>query len=101
MAEKVPKLSVLRERLMGIDYRWLKLLAERDEVVRLVAERKEMDGIPVVRLGVEKKRFADIRAWAKQLGLPKEVACSAFQLVLGHACRVEIMHLQRRKGARS
>ena len=93
--KRVPALAVSRARLKEINRRILRLLARRNVVVKQVALRKAIEGIPIVRPGVERKCFADIRAQAESLGLDPQYACAVFQLMLGQAYKVEITHLQK------
>ena len=94
--QEVLELERLRAQLLELNHRLVDLLVERDEVVKLVAKRKKLDGIDIVRPEVEALCIADIRAYAEEQGYSPEIACAIFHLILCRAYWLEIMHFQQK-----
>lgn len=82
-------LGKFRERLDPIDREIARLLGERFEICREVAEHKSEHGIPMM----QPERVAEVRARylarGADAGLPAEFTAALFELLIGATCKLE------------
>ena len=82
-------LSGFRERLDPIDEEIARLLGERFQICREVAEYKSEHGIPMM----QPERVAEVRARylarGAAVGLPDDFTAALFELLIGATCRLE------------
>jgi 4-amino-4-deoxychorismate mutase len=82
-------LSGFRERLDPIDEEIARLLGERFQICREVAEYKSEHGIPMM----QPDRVAEVRARylsrGAEAGLPGEFTAELFELLIGATCKLE------------
>ncbi|HXR30977.1 MAG TPA: chorismate mutase [Solirubrobacterales bacterium] len=78
-----------RQRLDPIDEEIARLLGERFEICREVAEHKSAYGIPMM----QPERVAEVRARylarGAEAGLPVEFTAALFELLIGATCKLE------------
>lgn len=88
-------LSEFRQRLNALDADLVRLLGERYEVCRAVAEYKREEGIPMMqpaRVQEVKERSAQA---AVRHGVDPEFARKLFGLIIEEACRLEDQIIDR------
>jgi 4-amino-4-deoxychorismate mutase len=82
-------LGKFRERLDPIDEEIARLLGERFQICREVAEHKSEHGIPMM----QPERVAEVRAryLARGAGvnLPEDFTAELFELLIGATCKLE------------
>jgi chorismate mutase len=82
-------LGKFRERLDPIDEEIARLLGERFQICREVAEYKGEHGIPMM----QPERVAEVRARYLARGgavnLPEEFTAALFELLIGATCKLE------------
>jgi len=82
-------LGGFRERLDPIDEEIARLLGERFQICREVAEYKSRHGIPMM----QPERVAEVRARYLARGadaaLPEEFTAALFELLIGATCKLE------------
>ena len=82
-------LEPFRERLDEIDEQIVRLLGERFEVCRSVAEHKRVHGIPMMqpdRVSIVRERYLSRGAEAE---LPPAFTARLFELLIGATCEME------------
>ena len=72
----------LRENVNGIDKRTLELLAERSELAKKIAEKKQKAGLPILDREREEQLKEMWEEKAKELGLEVKSISSIFEEVL-------------------
>ena len=82
-------LTGFRERLDPIDEEIARLLGERFDICREVAEYKSEHGIPMM----QPERVAEVRARYLARGatvnLPEDFTAALFELLIGSTCKLE------------
>ena len=82
-------LEGFRERLDPIDEEIARLLGERFEICREVADYKSEHGIPMM----QPERVAEVRARylarGADAGLPADFTAALFELLIGATCKLE------------
>ena len=82
-------LDAFRERLDPIDEEIARLLGERFQICREVAEYKSEHGIPMM----QPERVAEVRARylarAAAVDLPADFTAELFELLIGATCKLE------------
>lgn len=82
-------LGAFRERLDPIDEEIARLLGERFQICREVAQYKSEHGIPMMqpdRVEVVRARYLDRGA---EVNLPAEFTAELFELLIGATCKLE------------
>jgi chorismate mutase-like protein len=78
-----------RDRLDPIDEQIARLLGERFQICREVAEYKSEHGIPMM----QPDRVAEVRARylarGAEVGLPADFTAALFELLIGATCKLE------------
>lgn len=78
-----------RRRLDPIDAEIARLLGERFQICREVAEHKSAHGIPMM----QPERVAEVRARylarGAEAGLPEDFTAALFELLIGATCKLE------------
>jgi 4-amino-4-deoxychorismate mutase len=82
-------LQAFRDRLDPIDEEITRLLGERFQICREVAEYKSEHRIPMM----QPERVAEVRARylarGAEVGLPEDFTAELFELLIGATCRLE------------
>ena len=82
-------LEAFRDRLDPLDEEIARLLGERFEICREVAQYKAAEGIPMM----QPERVAEVRARylarGAEAGLPTEFTAELFELLIGATCKLE------------
>jgi 4-amino-4-deoxychorismate mutase len=82
-------LESFRRRLDPLDDEIARLLGERFEICREVAQFKSEEGIPMM----QPQRVAEVRerylARGAEAGLPTEFTAELFELLIGATCKLE------------
>jgi len=88
-------LNGFRERLDPIDEEIARLLGERFQICREVAEYKSAHGIPMM----QPERVAEVRARYLARGadaeLPADFTAALFELLIGATCKLEDALMER------
>ena len=82
-------LTQFRERLDPIDEEISRLLGERFEICREVAEYKSEHGIPMMQPARVAEVCARYLARGADAGLPEEFTAALFELLIGATCKLE------------
>jgi chorismate mutase len=85
----VAGLEPFRRRLDVIDEEIARLLGERFQICREVADYKSEHGIPMMqpdRVAVVRQRYLDRGA---EVGLPEEFSAGFFELMIAATCKLE------------
>lgn len=90
MADAVPDLTDLRERIDALDAELVRVLAERIEVCRLVAQRKEVTGASVIQPNRVREVIGTRRQWAIDAGIDPDFVEQVVRVLLAETHRIEV-----------
>jgi chorismate mutase len=84
-----------RERLRKLNFRLVKLLAERMEICMEVAQIKALKNIPMMQPAQVLHVLDTVQQSARDLGLRDEYVKSLFKIVISETCRCEEVVIEK------
>lgn len=91
---KLLNLEELGARLRRVDKHLVTLLGKRMTLARQVEEYKRKNHEPIFRASIEDQRLAEVRQWAKNVGLSPNFMQAIFYFIIDEACKVQLIQLQ-------
>lgn len=93
----IDNLNDLRERIKGIDYSIMALIAQRITLAKHVGMLKQQAGLPVKNFQVEKQVYDRIRNFASEFQLNPDVATSIYELLIEESVEIQLSNMVTEK----